>query len=59
MRKWRYNEAVFWTLSNIYNLLNANPTKWLNTLKQFVGKLPNLVFKGIMEKKSKRTIIDN
>ena len=22
------------------NLLNANPTKWSNTLKQFVGKLP-------------------
>ena len=22
------------------NLLNANPTKWPNTLKQFVGKLP-------------------
>ena len=22
------------------NLLSANPTKWSNTLKQFVGKLP-------------------
>ena len=22
------------------NPLSANPTKWLNTLKQFVGKLP-------------------
>ena len=40
MRKWRDNEAAFWTLSNIYNLLNANPTKWSNTLKQFVGRLP-------------------
>ena len=26
-----------WTL---INLLNANPTKWSNTLKQFVSKLP-------------------
>ena len=59
MRKWRDNEAAFWTLSNIYNLLNANPTKWSNTLKQFVGKLSNLLFKRIMEKKSKLTIIDN
>ena len=42
------------------NPLSANPTKWLNTLKQFVGKLPTncLVFdhfvefplKGLMEK---------
>ena len=24
----------------ILNLLSANPTKWSNTLKQFVGKLP-------------------
>ena len=23
-----------------FNPLNANPTKWSNTLKQFVGKLP-------------------
>ena len=23
-----------------FNLLSANPTKWSNTLKQFVGKLP-------------------
>ena len=27
------------TLATI-NPLNANPTKWSNTLKQFVGKLP-------------------
>ena len=42
------------------NPLSANPTKWLNTLEQFVGKLPTncLVFghfmefplKGLMEK---------
>ena len=24
----------------IFNPLSANPTKWSNTLKQFVGKLP-------------------
>ena len=40
------------------NPLNANPTKWSNTLKQFVGNLPtnclsvfdhfvNLAFKGL------------
>ena len=23
-----------------FNPLSANPTKWLNTLEQFVGKLP-------------------
>ena len=41
------------------NPLSANPTKWLNTLKQFVGNLPTnclsvfdhfmkLVLKGLM-----------
>ena len=25
---------------NIHNPLTANPIKWSNTLKQFVGKLP-------------------
>ena len=41
-----------------FNPLNANPTKWPNTLKQFVGKLPtnclsvfghfvNLTLKGL------------
>ena len=24
----------------VFNPLSANPTKWSNTLKQFVGKLP-------------------
>ena len=27
--------------------LNANPTKWSNTLKQFVGNFVGLVFKGL------------
>ena len=27
-------------LSELINPLSANPTKWSNTLKQFVGKLP-------------------
>ena len=46
---------------NNFNLLNANPTKWSNTLKQLVGKLPTnclsvfdqfvgLVFKGLRTK---------
>ena len=25
---------------SFFNLLNANPAKWTNTLKQFLGKLP-------------------
>ena len=25
------------------NLLNANPIKWSNTLKEFVGKLQNFI----------------
>ena len=28
------------TWTYMLNLLSANPTKWSNTLKQFVGKLP-------------------
>ena len=43
----------------VINLLSANPTKWPNTLKQFVGNLPtnclivfghfvNLALKGLM-----------
>ena len=28
------------TKINILNPLSVNPTKWSNTLKQFVGKLP-------------------
>ena len=27
-------------LHSAFNPLSANPTKWSNTLKQFVGKLP-------------------
>ena len=54
------------TLKYIYSHLNplsANPTKWPNTLKQFVGKLPtnclsvfgyfvNLALKGLREENS-------
>ena len=47
-----------WGLS--FNSLSANPTKWSNTLKQFVGKLPtnclsvfdhfvNLALKGLID----------
>ena len=27
-------------IAGLFNTLNASPTKWSNTLKQFVGKLP-------------------
>ena len=27
-------------ISRFFNPLSANPTKWPNTLKQFIGKLP-------------------
>ena len=30
-----------------FNLLSASPTKWSNTLKQFVSKLPKLALKGL------------
>ena len=31
----------FWPKDNVmFNPLSANPAKWSNTLKQFVGKLP-------------------
>ena len=40
-----YQNCKTWNLWNckhrkIFNPLRANPTKWSNTLKQFVGKLP-------------------
>ena len=51
---------VYYAVGEIYvlNPLNANPTKWSCSLKQFVGKLPTnslsvfdhfvrLVFKGL------------
>ena len=33
-------EPVIGNVVEHFNLLSANPTKWPNTLKQFVGKLP-------------------
>ena len=33
-----------WTHPDHINPLNAKPTKWPNTLKQFVGKLPTNCF---------------
>ena len=53
--------AFSWSSCNkIQWILNANPTKWSNTLKQFVGKLPTnclsvfdhflgLVLKGLIQ----------
>ena len=32
----------------LLNPLSANPTKWSNTLKQFVGKLPKVALKGLI-----------
>ena len=40
---WSYFYKVLWTSSTVVLLiypLSGNPTKWPNTLKQFVGKLP-------------------
>ena len=34
------SEALQRTHLHVFNPLSANPTKWSNTLKQFVGKLP-------------------
>ena len=35
------NDSTDWQLnSELFNLLGADFTKWSNTLKQFVGKLP-------------------
>ena len=43
-----------------FNFLSANPTKWSNTLNQFVGKLPkNYVwpFRGIGVQRVKRPVV--
>ena len=34
------NLTVIYIIDYLFNPLSANPTKWPNTLKQFVGKLP-------------------
>ena len=44
-----YSIYFFWKQGTIkmrllLNLLSTNPTKWSNTLKQFVGKLPTNCF---------------
>ena len=55
----RHVEPLIGNVVEHFNLLSANPTKWPNTLKQFVGKLPtnclsvfghfvNLVLKGLI-----------
>ena len=36
---WTWGKASWSPIAN-FNPLSANPTKWSNTLKQFVGKLP-------------------
>ena len=37
-RKQSEQLLIFWKA--IFNPLSANPTRWSNTLKQFLGKLP-------------------
>ena len=34
------NRGTYEFLEQLFNPLSANPTKWSNTLKQFVGNLP-------------------
>ena len=36
----RWNAEASYSMSIRFNPLSANPTKWSNTLKQFVGNLP-------------------
>ena len=53
-----------------FNALSANPAKWSNTLKQFVGNLPtnclsvfdhfmNLAFKGLITKYEKNNFMNS
>ena len=55
----RHVEQLIGNVVEHFNLLSVNPTKWPNTLKQFVGKLPtnslsvfghfvNLALKGLI-----------
>ena len=46
-----FNTGKFFrNCKTVFNPLSANPTKWLNTLKQFVGKSR---FVGLMRKRLK------
>ena len=35
-----FQKAILQIIFSNFNPVSANPTKWSNTLKQFVGKLP-------------------
>ena len=63
-----FHSCIPWFIWNVLNPLSANPTKWLNTFKQFVGKLPpnclsvfdhfvKLALKGLISMKWRITII--
>ena len=67
-----FYENRWWFIEDIeyFNPLSANPTKWPNTLKQFVGNLPTnclsafdhflkLVLKGLTQVKTCLTSINN
>ena len=43
LRSWSVNYDVIAFISKYLNPLNANPTKWSNTVKQFVGKCRRIV----------------
>ena len=41
----RHPMSILYSLSikTIFDPLSANPTKWSNTLKQFIGNLPTMI----------------
>ena len=41
----RHTMSILHSLSikTIFDPLSANPTKWSNTLKQFIGNLPTMI----------------
>ena len=70
-KNWRKKKNLFFSrvIKQLGNI-DANPTKWSNTLKQFVGKLPTnclsffvnfagLALKGLTQKLATQTAIPN
>ena len=54
--------VTYYLTYNFYNPLSANPTKWSNTLKQFVGNLATnclSVFDHFVKLALKGIIMDN
>ena len=44
LRVFNNNNELILNSKDVFNRLSANPTKWSNTLKQFVRKLPTNCF---------------